>query len=123
MLPPPGQQAPLASLAFRLDCSQPLPIASVDRNAKAYPSPPPFRFTLTRKGEQIVGCLIIDIDSFLSLLFRDLLFYEPDLGGKDNLPPSVIYIVHQQLVLLCGINLPSLPLPFFGSSFVILKAR
>jgi len=33
--------------------------------------------------------------AFLSLGGVDLFFYETPLGGKDNLPSSVISIVHQ----------------------------
>ena len=42
------------------------------------------------------GGLVTSISTFLELDGVDLLFDEPHLGGKDNLPRSVITIVHQQ---------------------------
>ena len=41
------------------------------------------------------GGLVTSISTFLELDGVDLLFDEPHLGGKDNLPLSVIPIVHQ----------------------------
>ena len=46
--------------------------------------------------ESADGGLVTSISTFLELDGVDLLFDEPHLGGKDNLPPAVIPIVHQQ---------------------------
>ena len=48
-------------------------------------------------AESSDGGLVTSISTFLELDGVDLLFDEPHLGGKDNLPPAVIPIVHQQL--------------------------
>src|SRR5258708_22574446 len=72
---PPGYPASFASFAFRLDCPPSLPTTSVDQNAKAYSHP-----------------------HSSSLPFhtnRALIWPFHHMGGKDNPPPSVIYIVHQ----------------------------
>src|SRR5436190_12990066 len=45
------------------------------------------------------GGLVTSISTFLGLDGVALLFDEPHLGGKDNLPLSVITIVHQQRLL------------------------
>jgi hypothetical protein len=41
------------------------------------------------------GGLVTVISTFLEFDGVDLLFDEPHLGGKDNLPLSAIHIVHQ----------------------------
>ncbi len=68
---------------------------SVDQNAEAY-------LSLRRLLSSILGnkwsdeCLVKRASAFLSLGGVDLFIYKTPLGGKDNLPPSVISIVHQQ---------------------------
>jgi len=59
---------------------------------------PPLRHSCSpsQKGEWSDECLAKRTSAFLPLDGVDLLFDEPHPGGKDNLPPSVIYIVHQQ---------------------------
>ena len=93
MPPPPEQQAPLASTAFRLDCP-------------THSTPPQsikMQWRLSSLSFQIdessVGGLVTFISTSLELDGVDLLFDEPHLGGKDNLPLSVIPIVHQHLLL------------------------
>ena len=46
------------------------------------------------------GGLVTSLSTFLELDGVDLLFDEPHLGGKDNLPLSVIPIVHQQRIFV-----------------------
>src|SRR5258708_7471454 len=78
---PPGYPASFASFAFRLDCPPSLPTTSVDQNAKAYSHP-----------------------HSSSLPFhtnRALIWPFHHMGGKDNPPPSVIYIVHQHNCMIC----------------------
>lgn len=48
------------------------------------------------------GGLVTSISTFLELDGVDLLFDEPHLGGNDNLPLSVITIVHQQAGAIKG---------------------
>ena len=50
-------------------------------------------------AESSDGGLVTSISTFLELDGVDLLFDEPHLGGKNNLPLSVIHIVHQHLLL------------------------
>ncbi|MGZ3623903.1 MAG: hypothetical protein ACXWPG_12390, partial [Ktedonobacteraceae bacterium] len=54
-----------------------LPTTSVDRNAKGFPRPPRLKFAVSHKQS-----------SHLTVSSH---------GGKDNPPPSVISIVHQQV--------------------------
>jgi len=64
---------------------------SVDQNAVA--SVLSLSFQIDESSD---GGLVTSINTFLELDGVDLLFDEPHLGGKDNLPLSVISIVHQQ---------------------------
>ncbi len=68
---------------------------SVDRNAEGCS---PLRHSLSsfQRDEWSDECLVKRVSAFLSLGGVDLLCYETHLGGKNNLPLSVIYIVHQQ---------------------------
>ncbi len=68
---------------------------SVDQNVEACP---PLRRSLSssHRDEWSDEGLVKRASAFLSLGGVELLFYETPLGGKDNLPPSVITIVHQQ---------------------------
>ncbi len=68
---------------------------SVDRNAEGCS---PLRHSLSsfQRDEWSDECLVKRTNAFLSLGGVDLFFYETPLGGKNNLPPSVISIVHQQ---------------------------
>ena len=50
-------------------------------------------------AESSDGGLVTSISTFLELDGVDLLFDEPHLGGKNNLPLSVIHIVNQHLLL------------------------
>ncbi len=93
MPPPPEQQAPLASTAFRLDCPTHSNPTSVDQNAVA--SVLSLSLPIDESSD---GGLVTSFSTFLELDGVDLLFDEPHLGGKDNLPLSVIPIVHQQMV-------------------------
>jgi len=63
---------------------------------------PPLRHSCSpsQKGEWSDECLAKRTSAFLPLDGVDLLFDEPHPGGKDNLPPSVIYIVHQHTILI-----------------------
>jgi hypothetical protein len=47
-------------------------------------------------AESSDGGLVTSLSTFLNLDGVDLPFDDPHLGGKDNLPLSVITIVHQQ---------------------------
>ena len=49
--------------------------------------------------ESADGGLVTSLSTFLELDGVDLLFDEPHLGGKDNLPPAVIPIVHQHMFM------------------------
>jgi hypothetical protein len=64
---------------------------SVDQNAVA--SVLSLSFQIAEFSD---GGLVTSISTFLELDGVDLLFDEPHLDGKDNLPLSVIPIVHQQ---------------------------
>ena len=75
---------------------------SVDQNAVASVLSLSFQI-----AESSHGGLVTSISTFLELDGVDLLFDEPHLGGKDNLPLSVIPIVHQQNSLLAGFMLES----------------
>ena len=63
-------------------------------------------------AESSDGGLVTSISTFLELDGVDLLFDEPHLGCKDNLPLSVIHIVHQQ-------NLPFFSVRSYGCSPVL----
>lgn len=90
MPPPPEQQAPLASTAFRLDYPT---HSTLPQSIKMQWRLSSLSFQI---DESAVGGLVTFISTFLELDGVDLLFDEPHLGGKDNLPLSVIHIVHQQ---------------------------
>src|SRR5579875_3790573 len=71
----PGYPASFASFAFCLDCPTLTPTTSVEQKAKVSPHPPqlPVAFSHKQNSHLIVS----------------------SLDGKDNSPPSVIFIVHQ----------------------------
>ena len=73
---------------------------SVDQNAEA------FVLSLSVQiDESSDGGLVTSLSTFLELNGVDLPFDEPHLGGKDNLPLSVIPIVHPQLAMTTLISL------------------
>src|SRR5215831_13330474 len=106
MPPPPEQQPPLASSAFRLDCSTPATPPQSIKMQRHLPS------LCHETAEYPDGGLVNSLSAFLWLDGVDLLFDVLHLGGKDNLPSLVIYIVLQQaddmsVMLPCSVVLRS----------------